>query len=156
MCSWRRSLVKQKNCLETASILPPPCCHLSSSWKLTRVAFLDPTLALCTRSFLSPNCMPLSPAIAYTDTNDYSYSPDKQTTDVHFPLRGSFTWSFKLTSTYSQKAYPLDSPVALSFTRLKAFRGPNDVNSSFTWKTVLEIKYIKDITLSPHVSIIFD
>lgn len=32
--------------------------------KLTSVVFLDPTLALWTRSFLSPSCMPLSPAIA--------------------------------------------------------------------------------------------
>lgn len=45
------------------------------------------------------------------------------------------TWSLRFTSTYSQKAYPLDRPVALSFTRLKAFRGPNDVSSSFTWHT---------------------
>lgn len=45
------------------------------------------------------------------------------------------TWSLRFTSTYSQKAYPLDKPVALSFTRLKAFRGPNDVNNSFTWET---------------------
>ena len=32
---------------------------------LTRVAFLEPTLALCTRSFLSPSCMPFSPAMAW-------------------------------------------------------------------------------------------
>lgn len=38
------------------------------SWTLTRVAFLDPTLALCTRSFLSPSCIPFSPAIAYNDS----------------------------------------------------------------------------------------
>lgn len=31
---------------------------------LTRVAFLEPTLALCTKSFLSPSCMPFSPAMA--------------------------------------------------------------------------------------------
>ena len=39
-----------------------------------------------------------------------------------------------LTSRYSQKAYPLDNPVALSLTRLNAFSGPNDINSSFTCK----------------------
>lgn len=46
------------------------------------------------------------------------------------------TWSVALISTYSQKAYPLDSDVALSFTRLKALRGPNDVRSSLTCTTV--------------------
>lgn len=46
------------------------------------------------------------------------------------------TWSLRLTSTYSQNAYPLDKPVALSFTRLKAFNGPNDVSSSFTWNII--------------------
>lgn len=58
----------------------------------------------------------------------------------HMPCKHLFsavlvTWSLRLTSTYSQKAYPLDKPVALSFTRLKAFKGPNDVSSSFTWNT---------------------
>ena len=47
------------------------------------------------------------------------------------------TWSVMFGSTYSQKAYPFDSPVALSLTRLNAFNGPNDVNSSLTCKTQL-------------------
>lgn len=49
-------------------------------------------------------------------------------------------------STYSQKAYPFDKPVALSLTKLKALRGPNDVSNSFTYKmylNVIESKYIK-------------
>ena len=35
-------------------------------------------------------------------------------------------------STYSQKAYPFDRPVALSFTKLKALSSPNDASSSLT------------------------
>lgn len=35
-------------------------------------------------------------------------------------------------STYSANAYPLLSPVAESFTRLKARSCPNDIRSSFT------------------------
>lgn len=50
------------------------------------------------------------------------------------------TWSVALISTYSQKAYPLDSDVALSFTRLKALRGPNDVRSSLTCTTVEDVQ----------------
>lgn len=39
-------------------------CTQTHTHALTRVVFLDPTQALWTRSFLSPSCMPLSPAIA--------------------------------------------------------------------------------------------
>lgn len=44
-----------------------------------------------------------------------------------------FTPSVIIGSTYSQKAYPLDTPVTASFTRLKAFNGPNEVNNSLTY-----------------------
>lgn len=43
-----------------------------------------------------------------------------------------FTWSVMLRSTYSQKAYPLLSPVAASLTRLNARSFPKDNNSSLT------------------------
>ena len=55
-----------------------------------------------------------------------------------------YTWSViegpPITSTYSQNAYPLESPVALSFTKLKAFNGPKDVKSSFTLKKITKEK----------------
>lgn len=43
------------------------------------------------------------------------------------------TWSVAPISTYSQNAYPFDSDVALSLTRLKALSGPKDVKSSLTY-----------------------
>lgn len=69
------------------------------------IGFLAPTLARWTINFLSPSCIPFNPAIA---------------------------WSVIETSTYSQNAYPLDKPVAESFTRLNALNCPKLINSSFT------------------------
>lgn len=43
-----------------------------------------------------------------------------------------FTTSVMPISTYSQNAYPFDRPVALSLTKLKALRSPNDANNSLT------------------------
>ena len=51
---------------------------------------------------------------------------------VHLP---AIAWSVMETSTYSQKAYPFDRPVAESFTKLKALSWPNDVRSSLTWSS---------------------
>ncbi len=42
------------------------------------------------------------------------------------------TWSVIKISEYSQNAYPLLKPVAVSLTRLKARNGPNAINSSLT------------------------
>ncbi len=48
-------------------------------------------------------------------------------------------------STYSQKAYPRDMPVTASLTKLKAFKGPNAVNSSLTLKSKVYILGYIDI-----------
>ena len=95
----------------------------------TVAAFFAPTLARCTMSFLSPSCIPFNPAHAYNNNNDRI---NDQTRHHYSSIQAVRTWSVMFGSTYSQKAYPLERPVAESLTRLKALRGPNDVSNSFT------------------------